>query len=85
LLKGLKGTGSHHIALKDVRVPEFQVVDPFKGVSRPAGNPCSQLAPAICGDVPTPAFAVGLAEGAVQDLINLTARRSIVRRSVVLN
>jgi hypothetical protein len=31
--EGLKGTGSHHIALKDVRVPEFQVVDPFKGVS----------------------------------------------------
>ena len=28
--EGLKGTGSHHIALKDVRVPEIQVVDPFK-------------------------------------------------------
>jgi indole-3-acetate monooxygenase len=69
--EGLKGTGSHHIALKDVRVPESQVVDPFKGVPSLPG-PLFTAGPGIVVTSHA-AFAVGLAEGAVQDLINLTA------------
>jgi alkylation response protein AidB-like acyl-CoA dehydrogenase len=66
---GLKGTGSHHIALSDKVVPAACFFD------YPNGAPClpgplyqtvPQLLPLLHG-----AFAVGMAEGALDDLIAL--------------
>lgn len=66
---GLKGTGSHHIVLKDVVVPATNFLD-FEG-----GVPClpgplyqavPQLLPLLHG-----ANAVGMAEGALDDLLDL--------------
>lgn len=66
---GLKGTGSHHIALKGVVVPAANFFD-FEG-----GVPClpgplyqavPQLLPLLHG-----ANAVGMAEGALDDLLEL--------------
>jgi alkylation response protein AidB-like acyl-CoA dehydrogenase len=66
---GLKGTGSHHIALRDVVVPEANFFD-VEG-----GAPCvpGPLYPAIWQLLPTfhSALAVGMAEGAVDDLVAL--------------
>jgi indole-3-acetate monooxygenase len=62
---GLKGTGSHHIALKDAIVPETQFFEI-------GGTPCllgvlyravSSIIPMLHG-----AIAVGIAEGALDDL-----------------
>jgi alkylation response protein AidB-like acyl-CoA dehydrogenase len=66
---GLKGTGSHHIALKDTLVPAANFFD-FEG-----GVPClpgplyqavPQLLPLLHG-----ANAVGMAEGALDDILEL--------------
>ncbi len=66
---GLKGTGSHHIAIKDKIVPENHFLDLW------AGTPCVQgplydapvhLLPLLHG-----AFSVGMAEGTLGDLIAL--------------
>jgi indole-3-acetate monooxygenase len=64
---GLKGTGSHHIVLRDVLVPEANVFD-LEG-----GTPCvpGPLYPAVKQLLPMfhGAFAVGMAEGAVDELV----------------
>ncbi|MGL4967734.1 MAG: acyl-CoA dehydrogenase family protein [Inquilinus sp.] len=66
---GLKGTGSHHVSLHDALVPEENVFDIL------AGQPClrgplyqavRQLLPLLHG-----AFSVGMAEGALAELIAL--------------
>ncbi len=66
---GLKGTGSHHIALRDMMVPAANFFD-FEG-----GVPCQpgplyqavpQFLPLLHG-----ATSVGLAEGALDDLLEL--------------
>ena len=67
---GLRGTGSHHIALSDVWVPESNVIDLFGGHPTLAG-PLFAGAPFFFVTLHA-AFAVGLAEGAVQDLVDLT-------------
>jgi alkylation response protein AidB-like acyl-CoA dehydrogenase len=67
---GLRGTGSHHIALNDVWVPESNVIDLFAGHAN-VGGPLFQGAPAFFVSTHS-AFALGLAEGAVQDLVDLT-------------
>jgi alkylation response protein AidB-like acyl-CoA dehydrogenase len=68
---GLKGTGSHHIALQDLVVPEANFFD------FPNGTPClrgplyqavRQLLPLIHG-----AFSVGMAEAAISELVALAA------------
>ena len=72
---GLKGTGSHHIAIKDTVVPSENFFDLV------GGEPCQpgplyqavpQILPLLHG-----AFSVGVAEGALDDLIALaqTGRR----------
>jgi alkylation response protein AidB-like acyl-CoA dehydrogenase len=66
---GLKGTGSHHIVLRDALVPEANFFD-VEG-----GTPCvpGPLYPAIRQLLPTfhSAVAVGMAEGAVDDVVAL--------------
>jgi alkylation response protein AidB-like acyl-CoA dehydrogenase len=77
---GLKGTGSHHIALTDVWVPESHVIDLFSGQPN-VGGTLFQGAPAFFVSTHS-AFALGLAEGAVQDLVDLTdtGRRPVYGR-----
>jgi indole-3-acetate monooxygenase len=64
---GLRGTGSHHIVLNDVIAPEANFIDLEKG------TPC--LPGALYQSVPHilpllhSAFAVGVAEGALDDLL----------------
>jgi indole-3-acetate monooxygenase len=79
--EGLKGTGSHHIALNDVWVPESNVVNLISGHPT-VGGPLFQGAPGVFVTTHT-AFALGLAEGAVQDLIDdltETGRRPVYGR-----
>jgi indole-3-acetate monooxygenase len=66
---GLKGTGSHHIALKDVVVPPENFFDFENGVpclSGPLYQAVPHLFPLLQG-----ALDVGIAEGAVDDLLEL--------------
>lgn len=67
---GLRGTGSHHIALTDMWVPDSNVIDLFTGHPNMSG-PLFAGAPFFFVTLHS-AFAVGLAEGAVQDLVDLT-------------
>jgi alkylation response protein AidB-like acyl-CoA dehydrogenase len=67
---GLRGTGSHHIALNDVWVPESNLIDLFAGHPTVAG-PLFRGVPGFFVSTHSP-FALGLAEGAVQDLVDLT-------------
>jgi alkylation response protein AidB-like acyl-CoA dehydrogenase len=66
---GLKGTGSHHIALKDAVVPEANIINVETGV------PCvpGPLYPAVRQVLPLchSAFCVGVAEGALDELVAL--------------
>ena len=66
---GLKGTGSHHIALKDVVAPAANFLDLANGVPcvpGPLYRATLQLLPLLHG-----ANAVGVAEGALDDLAAL--------------
>jgi indole-3-acetate monooxygenase len=66
---GLKGTGSHHIALKDTVVPAANFFDPTNGTPCLAGplyQAASQLLPLLHG-----ASSVGIAEGALDELVEL--------------
>jgi indole-3-acetate monooxygenase len=66
---GLKGTGSHHIGLKDALVPEVSLFD-LEG-----GAPCvpGQLYPVVRHLLPLlhAAFSVGMAEGTLDELVAL--------------
>jgi alkylation response protein AidB-like acyl-CoA dehydrogenase len=64
---GLKGTGSHHIALKDIVVPAENFFDFWGGtpcLPGPLYQAVPQTLPLIHGSV-----SVGIAEGALDDLI----------------
>jgi indole-3-acetate monooxygenase len=66
---GLKGTGSHHITLKDKFVPAANLFDVASGVPclpGPLYPAVRQLLPLIHG-----AICVGIAEGALDDIIAL--------------
>jgi alkylation response protein AidB-like acyl-CoA dehydrogenase len=66
---GLKGTGSHHIVLRDVVVPAENFIDIENGVPCQPGplyRAVPQLLPLLHG-----AVAVGMAEGALDDLLAL--------------
>jgi alkylation response protein AidB-like acyl-CoA dehydrogenase len=72
---GLKGTGSHHIAVKDKLVPEENFFDIMQGkpcLPGPLYRAVEPLLPLLHGSV-----AVGIAEGAVDELVALanTGRR----------
>jgi alkylation response protein AidB-like acyl-CoA dehydrogenase len=64
---GLKGTGSHHIVIKDRIVPADHFVDLAAGVPcvrGPLYDGVQQLIPLVHGPI-----AIGLAEGAMNDLV----------------
>jgi indole-3-acetate monooxygenase len=68
---GLKGTSSHHIVLKDMVVPAENFFDLATGVpcvSGPLYKAVLQLLPLAHG-----AFAVGMAEGALDELVALAS------------
>ena len=66
---GLKGTGSHHVALRDTVVPATRFFDPM------AGMPCvpGPLYPAVLQLLPLAhgAVTVGMAAGALDELVKL--------------
>jgi alkylation response protein AidB-like acyl-CoA dehydrogenase len=66
---GLKGTGSHHVSLRDTLVPAANSFDPVNG------GPCQPgpLYQAVLQLIPLLhcAFAVGIAEGALDELVEL--------------
>jgi alkylation response protein AidB-like acyl-CoA dehydrogenase len=66
---GLKGTGSHHISIKDKVVPEANFLDIVNGQSCIPG-PLYQAAPQFVPLVHIPA-ATGVAEGALKELAQL--------------
>jgi indole-3-acetate monooxygenase len=66
---GLKGTGSHHIVLRDAPVPAENFFDFATGVPCLPG-PLYQAAPQVL-PVMHAAFTVGMAEGALDDLVAL--------------
>jgi indole-3-acetate monooxygenase len=66
---GLKGTASHHIALRDAMVPEanfFDVETAMPCVAGPLYPAVKQILPLCHG-----AFCVGMAEGALDELVAL--------------
>jgi alkylation response protein AidB-like acyl-CoA dehydrogenase len=72
---GLKGTGSHHVMLRDMLVPAANSFDPVSGGQCQPGP----LYQAVLGLIPLLhcAFAVGIAEGTLEELVELanTGRR----------
>ena len=66
---GLKGTGSHHIALKDTVIPSANFFDPASGIPclpGPLYQAVRQLLPVMHS-----AICVGIAEGALDELVEL--------------
>ena len=65
---GLRGTGSHHITLRETSVPDIHVfdVDAAPRLSGPLYQALPQWLPLLHGT-----FSVGLAEGTVDDLLAL--------------
>jgi indole-3-acetate monooxygenase len=80
---GLKGTGSHHISLKDALVSAEHLVDLENGqpcLCGPLYQALPHLLPLFHG-----AFALGVAEGAVDDLLELArSGRQQLRAAVPL-
>jgi len=76
---GLKGSGSHHVALEDALVPLEQTVDFATAKPEVAGSLYRRFALRL---LPThhAAFAVGMAEGALDDLANLA--KTLGRRAL---
>ena len=65
---GLKGTGSHHVSLKDAAVPAANFLDIYGApcVPGPLYGAVPQLLPLVHG-----AFTVGMAEGALAEIVAL--------------
>ena len=80
---GLKGTGSHHISLKDKLVPDHYFIDFENG--RPClPGPLYQAVPPLLPLLHS-AFSLGVAEGAVDDLLALArSGRQQLRAAVPL-
>jgi alkylation response protein AidB-like acyl-CoA dehydrogenase len=74
---GLTGSGSHHVSLDDVIVPEADSFDLFHGPSCLPGPFASSIAPFI-GDLHA-AVAIGIAAGALADLaaMAISGRRQL--------
>jgi alkylation response protein AidB-like acyl-CoA dehydrogenase len=68
---GLKGTGSHHVVLRDTLVPVANFADPSSGISclpGPLYNAPLRIIPLLHAPV-----ALGIAEGALDDLAEMAA------------
>jgi alkylation response protein AidB-like acyl-CoA dehydrogenase len=74
---GLTGSGSHHVILDDVEAPEASAFDPLHGASCVPGAFESAATPFIASF--HAAVAVGIASGAVADLVAMasTGRRQL--------
>jgi alkylation response protein AidB-like acyl-CoA dehydrogenase len=66
---GLTGSGSHHVVLDNVEVPEAETFQLFGGQSAVPGPLASDMMPLTTGF--HAAVAVGIAEGAMADLVAL--------------
>lgn len=78
---GLKAAGSHHIALRDVFVPDANLLDIFAGVPCQPGPLYQALFPVI--PLMHHAVHVGIAEGALNDLVAMArAGRQQLRAAV---
>jgi alkylation response protein AidB-like acyl-CoA dehydrogenase len=78
---GLKGTGSHHVTLKNVVVPDTMSYDLL--AARPSiDGPLYALGPIGILLYHLGAVAVGIAEGAIRDLVDMTngGRRQLFAR-----
>jgi len=69
MAEGLKGTGSHHIALTDAFVPEANTIDP--GAMQPAVPTVMYRSGFRLFPTHHAAFAIGLAERAIDDFVAL--------------
>jgi len=80
---GLKGTGSHHVNLADVFVPEAQSLDFAMGPSCLPGPLYDVIGPTV--PLLHAAFALGLAEGARADLLAVAAsgRQQLFSRTLL--
>ncbi len=67
---GLTGSGSHHVVLDNIRVSEAETFDPLHGPSAVPGPLESVIAPFIASS--HGAIAVGIATGAVADLVAMS-------------
>lgn len=72
---GLTGTGSHHVVLDNVAVPEAETFDLFHGPSCLPGPFASAITPFI-GSLHA-AVATGIATGAMADLVAMAGRRQL--------
>jgi alkylation response protein AidB-like acyl-CoA dehydrogenase len=70
---GLKGTGSHHVVLRDTLVPLVNLADPSSGVSLFPGPLYN--APLSFFPLNLASVALGIAEGALDDLAELAGTR----------
>jgi alkylation response protein AidB-like acyl-CoA dehydrogenase len=72
---GLTGTGSHHAVLNKVEIPETDVFDLFDGPSSVAGPLEASILPFNASF--HAAVAVGIATGAMADLVAVSGRRQL--------
>jgi indole-3-acetate monooxygenase len=68
---GLKGTGSHHIALRDTLVPAANFFDPAAGTPGVPGPLYSDSAPIQFAPLALGAINVGIAEGALDEVAKI--------------
>src|SRR5262249_16129947 len=76
---GLKGTGSHHISFRDGVVPQANFFDLAKGAAclpGPLYQALPQTLPLLHG-----AFAVGMGEGALEDIIRMANGGRVQQRT----
>jgi alkylation response protein AidB-like acyl-CoA dehydrogenase len=72
---GLRGTGSHHIALRDALVPAANFFDPAGGTPCVPGPLYSDSAPIHFAPLALGAINVGIAEGALGELVKIAETR----------
>jgi indole-3-acetate monooxygenase len=77
---GLKGTGSHDIEVQDVFCPEENTLDIFSGTSQVPG--AGLVAPLLHFALHMAAVSLGIAQGALEDLVKLvgTGKRRMYAR-----
>jgi indole-3-acetate monooxygenase len=73
---GLTGTGSHHVVLNKVEIPETDVFDLFDGPSSVAGPLEASILPLNASF--HAAVAVGIATAAMADLVAVSGRRQLL-------
>src|SRR5258708_26240622 len=70
---GLTGSGSHHVVLEDAEISEASAFDPLHGASCVPGPFDAAVAPFV--PIHHGAVAVGIAAGALPDLVSIARAR----------